>query len=127
MGSPMALRNDSELDLRPPQLPFAPQISAQHPSSIGTPRKASGHGRGMSFDGSRSQLSLPMSGSFVDLPGTNKNGKEKASSKAMSPTKIISILLSTSSTEIDVEHIKKLRILLRNEPARYCKSTQFSH
>lgn len=124
MGSLAAMRNDSELDLRPPQLPFAPQVSAQHPSSIGSPRKASGqsHTRGMSFDGSRSNVYLPMSSSSVDLLSPSKNGKEKGSSasKTMSPAKIISILLSTSSTQIDVENVKKLRLMLRNEPARYC-------
>jgi hypothetical protein len=113
--------------LEPPQAPFAGgQVSAHHPSSISgspTPRKSS-HTRGLSFDAprifSRSQVHLPASTSTLDLTAANKQMKEKfAATKSISPTKFFSILSGTSSTQLDVEDIKKLRLLLRNESARY--------
>jgi hypothetical protein len=46
--------------------------------------------------------------------------KEKNNSvvKDISPTRFFSILSGTSSTQLDVESVKKLRLLLRNESAR---------
>ncbi len=119
--------------LRPPVLPFASpvRVSSHHASSVGvspSPRKASSHIRGLSYSGlaSRSQINLPSSGSVIDLTTGGKTVKDKLSSigKNMSPTKLISILTSTSSTELDVELIKKLRLLLRNESARYVNDYQ---
>lgn len=113
--------------LEPPQAAFAGgQVSAHHPSLIGgspTPRKSS-HSRGLSFDAprifSRSQVHLPASTSTLDLTSTGKQTKEKlTATKNITPTKFFSILSGTSSTQLDVEDIKKLRLLLRNESARY--------
>ncbi|KAK0446253.1 armadillo-type protein [Armillaria borealis] len=114
--------------LQPPVLPFASpvRLSSHHASSVGvspSPRKVSSHIRGLSYSGlaSRSQINLPSSGSVIDLTTGGKTVKDKLSSigKNMSPTKLISILTSTSSTELDVELIKKLRLLLRNESASW--------
>jgi hypothetical protein len=128
LNSPRHPKINTDYDLpEPPHAPFAgSQVSAHHASSIGstpTPRKTSSHIRGVSFDGpglfSRSQVHLPTSGSTLDLTASGKNGKEKlAVTKNISPTRFFSILSGTSSTQLDVEDMKKLRLLLRNESAR---------
>ncbi|KAF8071848.1 armadillo-type protein [Lyophyllum atratum] len=104
----------------PPNPPFAGrQVSAIHGSP--TPRKSSGHVRGISFDAfSRSQVNLPMSTSTLDLTSPGKPGKDKLpAARNLSPTKFFSILSGTSSTQLDTEDIKKLRLLLRNESASW--------
>lgn len=128
LNSPRAAAHSSEYEcLDPPHPPFVGgQVSAHHPSSISgspTPRKPSGHTRGLSFDAprlfSRSQVHLPASASTLDLVAPTKQGKEKVTvTKNISPTKFFSILSGTSSTQLDVEDLKKLRLLLRNETAR---------
>ncbi|KAF8896485.1 armadillo-type protein [Infundibulicybe gibba] len=92
-------------------------------SSIGaSPYKLNQHARGASFDAPRlfshSQVNLSAGMSTTDL---TKAGKEKglAVSKNISPTRFFSILSGTSSTQLDVENIKKLRLLLRNESASW--------
>jgi hypothetical protein len=71
---------------------------------------------------SQSQVHLPASVSVVDLTGKAPKergaaGKEKVA-KDISPTRFFSILSGTSSTQLDIENVKKLRLLLRNESAR---------
>lgn len=105
----------------------AVHVSAHHSPYLASPqRKSSGsHGRGMSFDAprifSKSQVSLAASSSTFDLTVGAKQGKEKGAvvTKNISPTKFCSILTSTSSTQLDIEDLKKLRLLLRNEVASY--------
>jgi hypothetical protein len=136
--SPSPKRN-IDYDLPPPRAPFMGEdLSASSSGSgsgsrPGSPRKASNHIRGLSFDGpawkSRSQLQLPLlgNGSMLDL--SSKGGKEKeksssgsgfktANAASASASKFVSTLSGTSSTQIDIESIKKLRLMLRNEPAR---------
>lgn len=119
LDSPRSSKPYLDYDIpAPPNPPFAGrQVSAIHGS---TPRKSSGHSRGISFDAfSRSQVHLPMSASTLDLGTGGKAGKDKlTAAKNLSPTKFFSILSGTSSTQLDVEDIKKLRLLLRNETAR---------
>ncbi|KAG6910845.1 hypothetical protein DXG01_007160 [Tephrocybe rancida] len=106
----------------PPRPPFAGgQVSAIHGSP--SPRRPSSHSRGLSFDAphmfSRSQINLSSS-STLDLVASGKQGKEKfTATKNLSPTKFFSILSGSSSTQLDVEDIKKLRLLLRNETASW--------
>ena len=106
----------------------SPRVSAHHLPSVArprSPRKSSTHTRGVSIDVprlfSRSQVQLPLSTSQVDLPTSNqfKHGKDRntTSGKSISPTKFVSILTGSSSLELDIELIKKLRLLLRNESA----------
>jgi len=105
----------------------AAHVSAHHSPYLASPqgKPSSGHARGMSFDGprlfSKSQVNLTASSSTLDLTGGGKQGKEKGAvvAKNISPTKFCSILTSTSSTQLDVEGLKKLRLLLRNEVASY--------
>jgi hypothetical protein len=105
------------------------QVSAHHSPYLASPQRkpSSGHPRGMSFDAprlfSKSQVNLTRSSSTLDLTGGGKQGKEKGAvvTKNISPTKFCSILTSTSSTHLDVEGLKKLRLLLRNEVASYVR------
>ncbi|KAL0953243.1 hypothetical protein HGRIS_004496 [Hohenbuehelia grisea] len=125
IGSPMhagALENE---DL--PMPPRAPFTFDELPSSgRSSPRLPSTHARGSSFDlsrnFSRSQVHLPMSTSVVDLVTGARLSKDKSAtgpSKGISATKFFSILSGTSSLQLDVEMIKKLRLLLRNESASW--------
>ncbi|KAE9402881.1 hypothetical protein BT96DRAFT_1083666 [Gymnopus androsaceus JB14] len=126
LESPRPSKPGLDYQLRPPMAPFAvSEQSSRRPSSaLGSPRKSS-HSRGISLGTgfmSRSQVNLLGNGSTLDLTATgSKAGKEKGSgtSKTISPTKSISILVGTSSTELDVEQVKKLRLLLRNESASW--------
>ena len=105
------------------------QVSAHHSPYLASPQRkpSSGHPRGMSFDAprlfSKSQVNLIASSSTLDLTGGGKQVKEKGAvvTKTISPTKFCSILTSTSSTQLDVEGLKKLRLLLRNEVASYVR------
>ncbi|KAF5327237.1 hypothetical protein D9619_004768 [Psilocybe cf. subviscida] len=111
------------------ELPFPgcapPHVSAhQSPYLSSSPsRKEATHSRGLSFDPprffSKSQVNLIPGSSTVDLSlgGKAKDGKGVA--KNLTPTRMVSILQSTSSTQLDVEDIKKLRLLLRNESAAW--------
>ena len=47
-----------------------------------------------------------------------KGGKEKEKEKELTPEVMCAWLSSTKSTTLEVEKVKKLRILLRNEAAR---------
>ena len=104
-------------------------VSAHHSPYLASQGKhgSSGHLRGKSFDAprlfSKSQVNLTHSSSTLDLTGGGKQGKEKGAvvTKNISPTKFCSILTSTSSTQLDVEGLKKLRLLLRNEVASYVR------
>jgi hypothetical protein len=105
------------------------QVSAHHSPYLASPQSkpSSGYPRGRSFDAprlfSKSQVNLTGSSSTLDLTGGGKQGKEKGAvvTKNISPTKFCSILTSTSSTQLDVEGLKKLRLLLRNEVASYVR------
>ncbi|KAL4066928.1 armadillo-type protein [Scleroderma yunnanense] len=76
------------------------------------------HGRGMSFDTSRS---LSRSQTPAVIPGdlmTNKS-KDKAFGKTITPVKFCSTLFSSSSMSLDIDVVKKLRLMLRNEAAAW--------
>ncbi|KAF7332258.1 Drf-GBD domain-containing protein [Mycena kentingensis (nom. inval.)] len=114
-------------DLAPPRAPAL--FSESSSSGPGSPRKTSGHARGTSFDASRflsrSQVNLPLSTSVVDLTGGGKPSKEfkaakdKVKDKNLAPRRFFSILSGTSSTQLDIENVKKLRLMLRNESASW--------
>ncbi|KAJ3889015.1 armadillo-type protein [Lentinula edodes] len=124
LESPRPAKPTLDYDLRPPMAPFTfSDQSSRSASSSGSPRKSS-HSRGISLGTgimSRSQVNLLGNNSTLDLTATAKSGKEKGpgSSRIISPTKSVSILAGASSTELDVEQVKKLRLLLRNESASW--------
>ncbi|CAK5268292.1 unnamed protein product [Mycena citricolor] len=90
-------------------------------------RKSSAHSRGTSFDKSRllsmslsrSQVHLPISASMVDLTGRPPAARTAAKAKDLSPQRFCSVLTGQSSTELDIEVVKKLRLMLRNESASW--------
>lgn len=74
------------------------------------------HGRGASLDAAQtlSRAQAPV----IPVELVSSKSKEKTFGKGMTPVKFCSILTSSSSTTLDVEVIKKLRVMLRNEAAR---------
>src|ERR1700722_17159146 len=121
LGSPRSFKSSTEFDTLVPPL-TAGFASPHHSSSIGsssTPRIPNGHTRGTSYHVPRTD-SRSMAPLFLGESTSGKLTKEKApgSAKNISPTRFFSILSGTSSTQLDVENIKKLRLLLRNESAR---------
>lgn len=74
------------------------------------------HGRGASFDAAQtlSRAQAPV----IPVELVSSKSKEKALGKGMTPVKFCSILTSSSSTTLDMETVKKLRVMLRNEAAR---------
>ena len=75
------------------------------------------YGRGASFDATQtlSRAHAPV----IPVELVSSKSKEKVLGKGMTPVKFCSILASSSSTTLDVEVVKKLRLMLRNEAARY--------
>lgn len=73
-------------------------------SFFGSPSR---HSRGMSLDVSYDQSDRP----------SGMKPKDKAS-KDLTPAKYCNLLVSTSTLQLDIEAVKKLRLLLRNESAR---------
>jgi hypothetical protein len=108
----------------PPSLSVAP-VSAHHSPYLSSPqRNISGHSRGLSFDAprtfSKSQVDLTASSSALDLSNqklTKEKLKDKGPTKNLSPMRFCSLLTGTSSLHLEVEDVKKLRLLLRNESA----------
>lgn len=127
LGSPLQNLSVDQDTFEPPRAPFAGgQVSAHHsPYLSSSPRKASAnHTRGMSFDApklfSRSQVNLAAASSTdLTLGGLNAKDKGTVRAKNISPTKFCSILTSTSSLQLEIEDVKKLRLYLRNESARW--------
>ncbi|KAL5526795.1 hypothetical protein ACEPAF_8520 [Sanghuangporus sanghuang] len=78
------------------------------------------HSRGLSLDVSKhsSRISIPMSLS----DGTGKKMQQQGWSKDTAPSRYANILAGTSSVELDVEIVKKLRLLLRNESATWTET-----
>jgi hypothetical protein len=71
------------------------------------------HSRGVSIDAPRRPKSRSgFATSAADLNGTTARGK------VFSPVQIVSLLTGKSSLELEVDVVKKLRLLLRNEAAR---------
>lgn len=126
LGSPLQNLSADQDNLEPPRPAFAGgQVSSHHSpylSGSSSRKASSSHTRGLSFDAqklfSRSQVNL-VGASTTDLTLANLPPRDKGTVKAknISPTKFCSILTSTSSLQLEVEDVKKLRLLLRNESA----------
>lgn len=71
------------------------------------------HSRGVSIDVPR----RPKSRSGFTTPAVDLNSST-ARGKVLSPVQIVSLLTGRSSLELEVDVVKKLRLLLRNEAAR---------
>ncbi|TFK70322.1 hypothetical protein BDN72DRAFT_958920 [Pluteus cervinus] len=95
------------------------------------------HARGVSVDvprltTSKSHVNLPAAsfssldlntiGSAIAIEKEKKNEKKSSNvpaAKIISPTRFVSILTGSSSLRLDVENVKKLRLMLRNESASW--------
>lgn len=126
VGSPRPVRNEED------DLPHPPQttgrfLGAAMRSSISLgrhsddeqlvpPKPLNRHSRGLSLDLSKgaSMLHLPSSSSSEIV----SKKAPKGWSKDIAPSKHVNALTSTSSVGLDIETVKKLRLLLRNESAR---------
>ena len=64
---------------------------------------------------------LAQAGESGEIAGYKRelSKKDKEKETALSPQRYCNLLLATSSTQLDIEVPKKLRLMLRNEPARY--------
>lgn len=106
----------------PPFLPGSALGSQGSTSSIALNSglfSGAGHARGSSIDVSR-LVSGGQAPPVIPAEYANsKLTKDKALAKAISPARFCSILTGTSSTQLDLETVKKLRLMLRNESARY--------
>lgn len=116
----LAIEEDKKLAY-PPSL----AVSAHNSPYLASPqRKVSGHARGFSFDTprmfSKSQVDLAGSSSAFHHSGHKLNkdkSRDKFAAKNLSPTRFCSLLVGTSTLHLEVEDVKKLRLLLRNESA----------
>lgn len=73
-----------------------------------------GHSRGVSLDTPRSRSKSQTKSDFV----TGKGSKDRSVAKD-SPSYYVNMLMRTSSLQLEVEVVKKLRLLLRNESASW--------
>lgn len=83
-------------------------------TAITTAAAAHSHSRGVSVDVGTPQRPKSRSGfvAAADLTGNTARGK------VLSPLQFVSLLTGKSSLELEVDVVKKLRLLLRNEAAR---------
>jgi hypothetical protein len=82
------------------------------------PYATGSHTRGVSVDVSRTTSRVQAPPVVPSEFTTGKLNKDKALAKSISPARFCSILTGTSSTQLELETVKKLRLLLRNESAR---------
>jgi len=82
-------------------------------AATATTASAIHHSRGVSIDAPR----RPKSRSGFTTSATDLNSST-VRGKAFSPVQIVSLLTGKSSLELEVDVVKKLRLLLRNEAAR---------
>ncbi|KAI9061130.1 hypothetical protein FKP32DRAFT_1594809 [Trametes sanguinea] len=94
--------------------PKKPSLEQYDLSPAPSRQYATGHSRGVSIDMRRHQ---PVDVKPIPIAPLKTNKAKKAS--VLSPDKYVSILLGQSSTVLDVEVVKKLRLLLRNEAASW--------
>lgn len=83
------------------------------PSAVTATTTSAHHSRGVSIDAPRRPKSRSgFTTSAADLNSSTARGK------VFSPVQIVSLLTGKSSLELEVDVVKKLRLLLRNETAR---------
>lgn len=125
VGSPRPSR-DCEDDLPKPPQTTGRFLGAAMRSSISLgrhsddeqlapPKTPSRQTRGLSLDLSKASI-LHLPSSSTD--NVSKKG-QKGWAKDIQPSKYVNTLTSNSSLELEIESVKKLRLLLRNESAKY--------
>ncbi|KZT02263.1 uncharacterized protein LAESUDRAFT_730448 [Laetiporus sulphureus 93-53] len=120
-GPRRAYSSDSLSSLSKSQATFSPPAEESSlPRSPDRPRFMSSISRGVSIDVGRHPFlhTSELTASVVRLPIT----KEKRAKHAIAtPAKWCKILTSVSTVQLEVETVKKLRLLLRNEPTQWTK------
>jgi hypothetical protein len=107
------VQSGSSLNLESPRTPRAGTASIPAETLGGV--QSAQHSRGVSVDLVPRRPKSRSGGLATTDLGTGKNGTQRA---ALSPVQIVSVLTGKSSLELDVDVVKKLRLLLRNEAAR---------
>ncbi|KAH9856670.1 armadillo-type protein [Lenzites betulinus] len=95
--------------------PKKPSLEQYDLSPAPSRRMVSGHARGVSMDVRRQAAFDVRAAPVAPL----KTSKDKKKAVVQTPEKYVSILLGHSSTVLDIEVVKKLRLLLRNESASW--------
>ncbi|KAI0687738.1 armadillo-type protein [Cytidiella melzeri] len=92
-------------------LKHTPQSSVDDTDAMFSPKRPTMPPRGKSLDKAKAE----------SPPGEiARGGKDKAGKViALTPAKYCSLLTGTSSTQLDIEAVKKLRLMLRNESASW--------
>ncbi|EIW57226.1 uncharacterized protein TRAVEDRAFT_168855 [Trametes versicolor FP-101664 SS1] len=94
--------------------PKKPSLEQYDLSPAPSRRFVSGHSRGVSMDVRRQAFDT------APIPvAPLKTNKDKKKAAVITPEKYVGILLGHSSTTLDIEVVKKLRLLLRNESASW--------
>lgn len=139
VGSPRAPREDTTETPEPPRT-TGRFLGAAMRSSISLGRHSDDelappkpinhrHTRGLSLDFAKGSPKLQIPASSSSEISNKKS--QKTWSKDMAPSKYFNALMSMSSVDLDIELVKKLRLLLRNESARYAslcpESVQYTH
>ncbi|THH13141.1 hypothetical protein EW146_g7046 [Bondarzewia mesenterica] len=75
--------------------------------------------RGLSLDLPRPKSRAQGAMVMMDTAAASKSLKDKGMMKTLSPVQFVSVLTGTSSLQLDVDIIKKLRLFLRNESANW--------
>ncbi|KAI0696293.1 armadillo-type protein [Cerioporus squamosus] len=116
--TPRTLRrvHSSESMLSSPR-PQKPSLQEYDLTDIPRSPFGTGHSRGKSLDVRRQALE-PNPAVIAPL----KVAKDKKKSAAITPDRYVKILLGQSSTAMDIEVVKKLRLLLRNESASWTEA-----
>jgi len=108
-------KNFLEYDFPPPRIqidePLTAPVAPFMADGPERPSSAMSRSRRGSFDTSK-----PVIFSHGSKPSTGKNGK--LSVRDISPIAMCTTLAETSSTQLELEIVKKLRLMLRNETAR---------
>jgi len=87
------------------------------PSGATATTTSAHHSRGVSVEVTSPQRPKSRSGFTTSVAAADLNGGA-ARGKVYSPLQIVSLLTGKSSLELEVDIVKKLRLLLRNEAAR---------
>ncbi|KAI0950755.1 hypothetical protein AcW1_007982 [Taiwanofungus camphoratus] len=115
--TPRGLRRAHSIESLSSPRPHTKQSQENHDlskSSNSPPFPTATHTRGVSVGASQPSLL------FSSEPSQTKPSKEKRSKMAtITPAKYVNILTSTSTTQLEIETVKKLRLLLRNEAASW--------